>query len=409
MHRPHVHVILSEDNLPPTLHAALDRVGAVTSFASLPDELRSPRPPRADAVVVVSPRAGQPQAERLGALLTRMAGRPRATLVLNPERPLHALPSHPRRLPVSFGTALSTDELTARLTTMIEMRHSLATLSRSRRGPGRPEHQLAEHYARQVRRAGYAPADAPSRPLPRFGRVSFSAVYRPLEGVSGDFYDIRRLDETHVGVALADVTGHGLSAATLTVLVKRALHGTDPRGRRPRPAAEVLTALNQELLESDLPDCHFAAIAYALIDTARGVVNVARGGAPYPILRRRGGARQLLRSEGPVVGVLPGAQFTEQTATLAEGDALLLYTDGLERVATATEADLVPSCGTTPPFSAATDAAVPPDELIRETAWYEQLGGDLSAAMAQAGERYDVLRRLGQPLDDLTALAIRMD
>ena len=66
-------------------------------------------------------------------------------------------------------------------------------------------------------------AERMSRRLPEVGPIRFGALYRPATWVSGDIYDVVRLDETHVGFYVADAVGHGMPAALLTMFIKKAL------------------------------------------------------------------------------------------------------------------------------------------------------------------------------------------
>jgi serine phosphatase RsbU (regulator of sigma subunit) len=206
-------------------------------------------------------------------------------------------------------------------------------------------------------------------------------VYRPAEFVSGDLYDVQRLDEERVAIAVADATGHGIPAALLTVFVKRTMRGkeTSIAGDRLLAPDEVLRRLNRELLEADLAECRFVAAVYAVLNTRTGDVCLARAGAPYPVIRRSRGSLEVVRSAGPVAGVIAGAEFAAQRARLGPGDALILHTDGL-------------------------------DASVAERVWCERLRcGGVAAALEHAEARHDVLRRMGHAVDDLTIVSVGMD
>ncbi|HUU95852.1 MAG TPA: SpoIIE family protein phosphatase [Phycisphaerae bacterium] len=330
----HIQVVLEDQCVPKSLETALRRVGAAASFWSLSDTLRLGLSASADAVVVVAPSDRPGSDDRLRSLFDRMADHPRATLVLRPEAHPRPRTSHPPTLPVSFGAALDADELAVRLATMIEMRDSLELLHGARGADRSQEPTVAQAYLKQMRLASQIQRELLPDVLPHYGPISFSVIYRPAEYVSGDIYDIQTLDEEHVAIGLADVTGHGVPAALLTVFLKRAWRG---RGRRDGGdhllhPDQVLDRLNHEILEVNFSECSFAALVYAVLNTRTLQLQVARAGAPYPTLRRADGSLRLLRPAGMLIGVLPEAAFAVESVQLRPGDSLLLYTDGLDRL-----------------------------------------------------------------------------
>jgi hypothetical protein len=334
MSRPHVQVILADHILPGTLREAIRRTGASASFRPLVEAVRAPAGGATDAVVVVVPDNVGELTRSLRVLFDRLADRPRATLLLKSSGGFVPRLAHPATLPVTFGCATDTPGLTARLTTMLEMRASLDRLHQDAVTNRRAEESVTQRYAGQLRLASQVQRDLIPKALPSFGRVSFATLYRPADYVSGDIYDVHRLDETQVAVALADATGHGIPAALLTVFIKRALRGREASngGYRLLRPDEVLARLNEELLETDLSDCSFVAATYAALDTETLELTLARAGAPYPILRRADGRLELLHPAGGVAGVYAGATFELEHVQLAPGDAVVFCSDGLERI-----------------------------------------------------------------------------
>ena len=411
MPQPHVQVVLGGQTMPRALEAALRQVGATASFEPISEVLRSGVRPTADAVVVIPPDDAQANREGLCRLFGRVASRPRATLVIQPEGNAVPPPAPPPTVPVSFSSRTGVEELAARISTMIEMRSSLESLHRGNASARLADEQLARQYQRQLRIASQVQRELLPHALPRVDGISFAAVYRPTDYVSGDIYDIRRLDDGYVALALVDAEGHGISAALLTVFIKRALPNEGRRGRifRPLRPDEVLTRLNDELLEAGLSEAQFAAAVYALIDVRTRRVELARGGAPYPILPHADGRCRLLHPAGPLIGVVPNATFTLESFELAPGESLVLYSDGLERVLQHAETGQRATAMSTRDrdVDAGDDA---PDKAIAATDWYARLSSaGVPTAFEQITARHDMLRRLGQPLDDLTVLAINVD
>ena len=360
MTHPHVQVVVGGDSLPEGLRTALRRVGATASFRPMAEILRRGVRSTADAIVVVAPDDARSGDQRLSALFEHVAARPRATLVLRMSGKGTTRPEHPANVPVCFAGDVNEDELTFRLSTMIDMAESLKTLHREERPRPEPNQKMAQLYRQQLNLASRVQREFYPEDLPQFGPLKFSAVYRPTDYVSGDIYRVRRLDEDHVAVALADAEGHGIPAALLTVYLTRALRGRERENGAYRllPPNEVLAQLNEELLDAELSECHFVAAVYALINLRTCEVQIARGGAPYPILRRRNGDTQFVRPEGSVIGVLPEARFSVESFRMSRGDTLMLYSDGLEPVIREPRGATRPELSSATCWRAREDAAV---------------------------------------------------
>jgi hypothetical protein len=336
MARPHIQVILAADQVPECLRAALQRADATAGFWPLSEALRGDAAAGADALVVVLPEESSGLSGPLRVLLDRLAEHPRGTLVLAPSgRPLPRL-DHPPSLPVSFSSGLDEESLAVQLTTMIEMRHSLDSLHQRVLANRRQGQSAARQYMGQLRLASQVQRGFLPKALPRFGPVSFNCLFRPVDYVSGDIYDLHQLDEQHVGIALADASGHGIPAALLTVYIKRALRAKEiEKGSyRLLSPGEVLRDLNQDILDAHLTECPFVAVVYAVLDISTLELSLARAGAPYPIRRTAGGELEFLDPPGSVVGVLSNACFGVSRLRLQPGDSLLIYSDGLERIVT---------------------------------------------------------------------------
>jgi sigma-B regulation protein RsbU (phosphoserine phosphatase) len=169
------------------------------------------------------------------------------------------------------------------------------------------------------------------KPLLDTGRLSIRTLYLPADYVSGDLYEIARLDETRIGISLADVTGHGLPAAMLTFLVRQSLRGKEilDHSYRILEPDEVLGRLNDDLLNARLHPCRLITALHAVCDRTSGRIRWARGGCPYPILLRPGRPAELLRSDGGLIGAFP-QPFETSTLQLEPGGALIFHTDGVD-------------------------------------------------------------------------------
>lgn len=167
--------------------------------------------------------------------------------------------------------------------------------------------------------------------LPKYSKVAFAAGLRPSGAVSGDFYDVFRLDEHHAGFYVADAIGHGVPAALLTIFVKKGIRTKEIAGhsyRLLRPG-EVLEHLNQDIIEAELSDNPFVTMFYGCIDLETRQLEYATGGHPWPLLLNRHGKTEMVESEGPLLGVFR-SEFSTSSMTLEKGDRLVVYSDGVE-------------------------------------------------------------------------------
>jgi sigma-B regulation protein RsbU (phosphoserine phosphatase) len=167
--------------------------------------------------------------------------------------------------------------------------------------------------------------------LPEVPTARFAAHWLPCGQVGGDCYDVFRLDEDHVGLYVADVMGHGVSASLLTVFVKKGVRAKEVFGQQYRlvPPGEVLRRLNRDLIEQELPDAPFITMVYVLFNHQDGTLRFSRAGHPCPLHVPRDGALQLWQGEGLLLGVAD-AQFSERTHRLHPGDKVLLCSDGID-------------------------------------------------------------------------------
>lgn len=204
---------------------------------------------------------------------------------------------------------------------------------------------LVDNLAEQLRMAGLVQRDFLPKELPDTDRVQWAATFLPAEWVSGDIYDIARIDEQHIAFYVADVLGHGLPAALLTMFLKQALVMQKTVERAPShndsktddtknysilPPAEVMTNLNVRMAEQKLSGYQFATGCYCLLNIETLQLTYARGGHPYPILIKPQQPPQQLEIQGSLLGIFEQAEYMEQTIQLRPGDKFLVYSDGAE-------------------------------------------------------------------------------
>lgn len=184
----------------------------------------------------------------------------------------------------------------------------------------------------ELRLAARLQQDFLPKSLPQLGPVRFHTLFRPAGYVSGDLYDVMRLDERHVGFYIADAVGHGMPAALLTMFIKHALVTKEirPGGYRLLKPSEALAQLNESLVEQNLAHATFATALYGMIDVHTLELTMACAGHPTPVLLHESGAPESLPVEGGLLGIFPGETYTDFTTRLSPGDRLIVYTDGIE-------------------------------------------------------------------------------
>jgi anti-sigma regulatory factor (Ser/Thr protein kinase)/putative methionine-R-sulfoxide reductase with GAF domain len=162
--------------------------------------------------------------------------------------------------------------------------------------------------------------------LPDLVGIETAARYLPArDEVGGDWYDVIDLPGGSVGLAIGDVTGHGLRAASLMGQLRTGLRAYALEGHAPGETLKRLDRLLQTMSELGM-----ATVAYAVIDPATGDLRCASAGHPPPIIVRGGREARLLEvSTAPPLGSLPFTTYHEVQERLEPRDTILLYTDGL--------------------------------------------------------------------------------
>jgi serine phosphatase RsbU (regulator of sigma subunit) len=167
--------------------------------------------------------------------------------------------------------------------------------------------------------------------LPELPQVRFAVEYRPIGHVGGDFYDVFRLDERHIGFYVADAMGHGVGASLLTIFVKRGVRGKEIIGQNYRlvPPDEVLQRLNHDFLDQALSDAPFITMLYGLFDFGSGMLQFSRAGHPYPLYVPREGPPQFQQMDGSLLGVF-ATKYSRRSQRMGPGDKILFFTDAID-------------------------------------------------------------------------------
>lgn len=201
---------------------------------------------------------------------------------------------------------------------------------------------LNEAYERLIRRdealkADLARAQRMQQSLlpsgfPPFQGMEFFGYYRSCERLGGDFFDFLPLNRNRAAIYLADVAGHGVRSAMVTVIVRQLIHTHQmlhPDSPVFEDPVQALIFLNQGL-RAEITDAPIhVTMAYAVIDGATGKIVYGCAGHPPPILVGKQGSHPHMEARGPGLGVHAMPQFTPSHMHLDEGDTILLYSDGL--------------------------------------------------------------------------------
>ena len=163
--------------------------------------------------------------------------------------------------------------------------------------------------------------------------LDLAALMTPAKDVGGDFYDFFRIDNDHIGLVIADVSGKGIPAAIFMAVSRTLIRTVGLQGGTP---GYCLTKSN-ELLSKESVDCMFVTVFYAIYNIRTGELEFSNGGhnSPY-ILRANGNVEQLPVSTNCIVGAISDVEFSNDKTSLGVGDTLILYTDGVNE---ATNAD----------------------------------------------------------------------
>ena len=233
--------------------------------------------------------------------------------------------------------------------------------------------------------------------LPEAEGYEFRVLYRSAGYVSGDTYNVRRLDDRRIGFFVADAVGHGVPAALMTMIIIRGMQMMGDDAGRPfvRCPSESLRALNQELIRHHSEAPRFATAVAGVLDTTDGSLTIAGAGHPPALIIGADGEAEPIETEGPLLGVFADNEFAPVRRRLGANEMLVLYSDGFE--------------------TAFPDARAPAYQRRLPTHGYLRRFGDLArdwqaggldGAMAGFTAALDCQQGSLHQLDDLTAVVI---
>ena len=160
------------------------------------------------------------------------------------------------------------------------------------------------------------------------GRTEFDifASMTPALTVGGDFYDFFLIDDDHLGLVMADVSGKGVPAALFMMMSKILLQNAAKSGLSP---AEVLAKVNSQICANNRDEM-FVTVWLGILEISTGILKAANAGHEYPAIKRANGKYELYKDKhGFVIGGMDGIKYTGYEIKLEPGDSLFQYTDGV--------------------------------------------------------------------------------
>ncbi|MBR2214099.1 MAG: SpoIIE family protein phosphatase [Eubacterium sp.] len=180
---------------------------------------------------------------------------------------------------------------------------------------------------------GMLPSTFP--PFPDHKDFDLYASMDAAKEVGGDFYDYFLLDDDHLGLVIADVSGKGVPAA-LTMMSTKILIANTAK-TYPTAPAKVLEEVNKQIADNNNADM-FVTAWFGILELSSGNLTCANAGHEYPVICREGKKYELFKDKhGLVLGGMSESKYTEYTIKLDKGDVLYVYTDGVPE---ATDKDL---------------------------------------------------------------------
>ena len=219
-------------------------------------------------------------------------------------------------------------------------------------------------------------------PFPDRHEFDLYASMDPARAVGGDFYDFFLVDDDHLCLVMADVSGKGIPAALFMMVSKAILQSGAIHGSTP---AEILGKTNDAICSNNQEEM-FVTVWLGILEISTGRIVAANAGHEYPALSKNGTFTLMKDRHGLVIGALEGAKYRDYELTLSPGDKLFLYTDGVPE---------------------ATDAQ---QQMFGTDRMLEALNGDPDASPEQVLENVrravDGFVQAAEQFDDLTMLCL---
>lgn len=156
--------------------------------------------------------------------------------------------------------------------------------------------------------------------------IDIYATMLAAKDVGGDFYDFFPIDETHLGFVIADVSGKGVPAAIYMAVSRTMIKANAKRGMQPQ---ECMAVVNDLLCEENL-NSMFVTVLYGIYDIKTGEITYTNAGHDRPYILHKDGSVEEVNSDiNLALGVMGGLTFKQNNVMLKDGDALVMFTDGV--------------------------------------------------------------------------------
>ena len=222
-------------------------------------------------------------------------------------------------------------------------------------------------------------------PYPDRSEFDIYASMTPAKEVGGDFYDFFLIDDDHLALVMADVSGKGVPAALFMVIAKTMIKDRALMGGTP---GQILTDVNSRLSEAN-DSGYFVTVWLAIVQISTGKGIAANAGHEHPALRRKDGSFELVKyRHSPAVAIMEGMKFRDHEFELGKGDAIFVYTDGL------------------PEATDSSDEMFGADRLL--AALNRRQGMDTRELLKNVNSEVDAFVGDAPQFDDLTMLAFEM-
>ena len=214
-------------------------------------------------------------------------------------------------------------------------------------------------------------------PFPGRNDFEIFASMTPAREVGGDFYDFFLIDDDHLCMVMADVSGKGIPAALFMMTAKAVLQNSAIMGQS---AAEILTSTNEALCANNQVEM-FVTVWVGILDLRTGKVSAANAGHEYPAVMKKGRFELLKDPHGFVVGGMEGVRYREYEFELSPGDKLFLYTDGVPEATDANNnmfgtermLEALNRCSSKPPKRILKEVRKSVDEFVKDAEQFDDL------------------------------------
>lgn len=201
----------------------------------------------------------------------------------------------------------------------------LVTTLRTEIEKGRLRRQQRQLAARESSEAQRIQRKLLPAALPLVDGCELAASWEPAAGVGGDCYDAIAFGRARLGLSIADVVGKGIPAALLMSNLQAAVRAFASETTEP---AELCQQVNR-ILCGNIAEGRFISFFYCTVDTERRTLTYANAGHYAPVLLRNDGSLERLAAGGPVLGVFNDAVYEQREVSVASGDRVVLFTDGI--------------------------------------------------------------------------------